>query len=68
VRAAEGHVPRQALLAAGLSNREAEELLAKLTAQERPDFELDPGQGLPAEHFAERFAAAVPGADTPPEL
>jgi thymidylate synthase (FAD) len=68
VRASEGHVSRQALLAAGLSNRETDELLAKLTAQERPDFELDIAQGLPAEHFAERFAAAVPGADTPPEL
>jgi thymidylate synthase (FAD) len=68
LRSAEGNISRPALLGAGLSNREADELLAKLSERERPDFELDVSQGLPPEHFAERFAAAVPGADAPPEL
>jgi thymidylate synthase (FAD) len=65
---AERTFPRQVLIAAGLSSRETDELLAKLS--DRPDpprFQLDPALGHPPEFFAERFAAAVPGADSPPE-
>jgi thymidylate synthase (FAD) len=58
---------RAALAERGLSNREIEELTAKLTAPSAvPDFSLDPAQARPAEHFAERFAAAVPRTDRPP--
>ncbi len=59
---------RQALLEAGLANREADELLAKLAVQELPDFELDLQTARPPEYFAEKFAAAVPRADAPPEM
>ena len=31
-----------------------------------PDFELDVADGQPAEHFAARFASAVPKADRAP--
>jgi thymidylate synthase (FAD) len=68
LRSSEGNVSRQALLEAGLANREADELLAKLEKREPPDFELDLAQARPPEHFAERFARAVPGGDRPPEL
>jgi thymidylate synthase (FAD) len=69
LRSSEGSLPREALLAAGLSAREADELVAKLSDRAGPpDFELDPALGRPPEFFAERFAAAVPGADAPPEM
>jgi thymidylate synthase (FAD) len=59
---------RAALAAAGLSNREIDELVTKLQPQEAPDFELDLSQAKTAEEFAARFADAVPRADrTPPE-
>jgi thymidylate synthase (FAD) len=58
---------RQQLLEGGLSARELDELCAKLRPTELPDFELDLGQARTAEHFAERFAKAVPGADRAPE-
>jgi thymidylate synthase (FAD) len=57
---------RAALGAAGLSNREADELLVKLAPAPIPDFTLDLSRAVPAEHFAARFAAAVPRADRPP--
>jgi thymidylate synthase (FAD) len=61
-------LPREKLLAAGLSTREAEELLAKLQPKAVPDFELDLGKAKSPEFFAERFAAAVPKNDkAPPE-
>ena len=63
VRGAAGALDRAALNARGISNREADELLAKLAPAATPDFELDLGAAKSAEHFAERFAAAVPGAD-----
>ena len=66
VKAAAGSLDRAALAAQGLSAREADELLAKLTASAVPDFELDLSRAKPAEHFAERFAAAVPRADVAP--
>jgi thymidylate synthase (FAD) len=68
LQGAGGLVPRQALLEAGLSGREADELLAKLGPREAPDFELDLAGARPPEFFAEKFAAAVPRADAPPEL
>jgi thymidylate synthase (FAD) len=68
LRSSGGALSRPDLLQAGLSNREADELLAKLGERERPDFELDPRSGQPPEHFAERFAAAVPGGEQPPEM
>jgi thymidylate synthase (FAD) len=61
-----GAVTREALLAAGLSGREADELTLKLDRTDVPDFELDPAAGKSPEHFAARFAAAVPQTDRPP--
>ena len=57
---------RAALATHGLSNREIDELLAKLSPRAVPDFTLDPSRGKPGEHFAERFAAAVPQVDKAP--
>ena len=52
---------RAALEGHGLAKREIDELLAKLApAPAVPDFELDVASARSAEHFAERFAAAVP--------
>jgi thymidylate synthase (FAD) len=68
LRSTPGVISRQALLDAGLANREADELLAKLQGREPPDFELDLKSARPPEYFAERFAAAVPRGDQPPEL
>src|SRR6187401_2307833 len=52
---------RAALEGHGLAKREIDELLTKLApATAVPDFELDLASARPAEHFAERFAAAVP--------
>jgi thymidylate synthase (FAD) len=60
--------PRQALLDKGITGRELDELLIKLRPAEVPDFALDLSQARSAEHFAERFAKAVPRADqSPPE-
>ena len=58
----------QVLAAGGLSSREVEELLRKLSRSSTPppDFDLDLRTAKPAEHFAERFAAAVPRVDRPP--
>ena len=50
----------------GLAKREAAELLEKLTQKPPLDFELDVSRGLPPEHFAERFARAVPKVDAAP--
>jgi hypothetical protein len=54
---------RPDLLAAGLSTREADELLLKLQPRTAPDFELDLTRARPPEHFAERVAQAVPKND-----
>jgi thymidylate synthase (FAD) len=58
----------QVLAAGGLSNREVEELLRKLSRSSTPppDFDLDLRTAKPADYFAERFAAAVPRVDRPP--
>jgi thymidylate synthase (FAD) len=61
-----GGADRAALLARGLSGREADELLIKLAPAGTPDFELDLSRAKTAEHFAARFAAAVPRADAAP--
>ena len=58
---------RAALLAHALSTREAEELVAKLSPRPTPDFELDLTAAKSGSFFEERFAAAVPGTDAPPE-
>jgi thymidylate synthase (FAD) len=59
---------RAALEAHGLAKREVDELLAKLApAPAPPDFELDLSQARSAEHFAERFASAVPSGEKPTE-
>ncbi|MGI9038980.1 MAG: FAD-dependent thymidylate synthase [Gemmatimonadota bacterium] len=47
--------------AAGLSGREARELVSKLRPAERPDFRLDMTQMLAAEEIAARVSDAVPG-------
>ena len=54
---------RPALEALGLSRRELDELVTKLSPAERPDFELDLSVAQPAEVFAERMNAAVPKVD-----
>ena len=66
VKATAGGLDRGELAANGLSAREADELLAKLSPAAVPDFELDISQARSAEHFARRFADAVPRADKPP--
>jgi thymidylate synthase (FAD) len=66
IAAAGGALDRAALGARGLSSREADELLAKLTARTVPDFDLDLSRAKTATHFAERFAAAVPKVDRAP--
>jgi thymidylate synthase (FAD) len=64
VRAPGGALAKEALAERGLSRREIEELLVKLApARAVPDFELDVASAKPAEHFAARFADAVPKAD-----
>ncbi len=67
VRATGGALSKEALLERGLSKREIEELLVKLTPPRAvPDFALDVADAKPAEHFAARFADAVPKTDRPP--
>ncbi len=61
--AAGGSIDRAALTARGLSNREIDELLAKLRPAATPDFELDLAQAKSGEEFARRFEAAVPSLD-----
>jgi thymidylate synthase (FAD) len=59
---------RAALEGHGLAKREIDELLTKLApATTVPEFELDLASARPAEHFAERFAAAVPSGEKPTE-
>jgi thymidylate synthase (FAD) len=68
LRSRGGALTRERLAESGLSSREVDELLAKLAPREAPDFELDVAAARPAEHFAQRFAEAVPRADrSPPE-
>lgn len=54
------------LLKTGLSQREARELLDKLTPESTPDFELDIASSVAPEVFADRFREAVPSVDPPP--
>jgi thymidylate synthase (FAD) len=62
VRAREGAVmPTDELKEAGLSNREVGELVEKLQAPPRPDFELDLSTMRSAEEMAEKMYEAVPG-------
>jgi thymidylate synthase (FAD) len=66
--AASGRLDKAALAERGLANREIEELLGKLRPPAAlPDFELDVSRARSAEHFAERFAKAVPAGEKPPE-
>jgi thymidylate synthase (FAD) len=58
---------RAALEKHGLARREIEELFAKLApAPALPDFSLDVANARSAEHFADRFAHAVPATDGAP--
>jgi thymidylate synthase (FAD) len=67
LRAAGGALDRAALAAGGLSGREIDELISKLAPPPPvPDFDLDLSRAKTAEHFAERFAAAVPKIDGAP--
>ena len=62
VRALEGAaLSRQELGELGLSAREIAELIEKLDAPERPDFELDLARMRTAEEVAREMAEAVPG-------
>jgi thymidylate synthase (FAD) len=66
--AASGRIDKAGLAERGLANREIEELLGKLTPPTGvPDFDLDVSAARSADHFAERFAKAVPSGDKPPE-
>lgn len=60
---ASGQLSEAELTDAGLSKRELTELLVKLSPRSVPDFELNPADGLPGEHFQARFAAAVPSGE-----
>ncbi|MDB4980533.1 MAG: Flavin-dependent thymidylate synthase [Myxococcales bacterium] len=67
LRATGGALDKEALLERGLSKREIEELLVKLAPKSAtPDFELDVGKAKPPEHFAQRFADAVPKGEAAP--
>jgi len=66
ISASGGKVDKAALAELGLSAREIEELVIKLTAVAPPDFEIDPKDAVSGESFSERFAAAVPKVDKPP--
>jgi hypothetical protein len=67
LRGVGGALSKEALLGKGLAKREIEELLVKLAPPRAvPDFELDVASAKPAEHFAARFADAVPKTDRPP--
>ncbi len=62
-----GRLDRAALGERNLSKREIDELFAKLAPSAAvPDFNLDPADARPAEHFAKRFAEAVPSGERPP--
>jgi thymidylate synthase (FAD) len=62
-----GRLDRPALEKHGLARREIDELYAKLVAPAPlPDFGLDVASARSAEHFAERFAQAVPAIDGTP--
>jgi thymidylate synthase (FAD) len=64
VRATGGALAKEALVERGLSKREIEELLVKIAPPRAvPNFELDVASAKAAEHFAARFAQAVPQAD-----
>ena len=63
-----GRLDRAALGERNLSKREIDELFAKLAPSPAvPDFNLDPADARPAEHFAKRFAEAVPSGEAPTE-
>ncbi|HVZ71222.1 MAG TPA: FAD-dependent thymidylate synthase [Polyangia bacterium] len=67
LRATGGALEAAALAERGLSKREIDELLKKLApAPAVPDFELDLSVAKSPEHFAARFADAVPKTDRPP--
>ena len=57
---AEGVATRDDLEAAGLAPRERRELMAKLSAAQRPDFSLDLSTMRTAEEMARTMAAATP--------
>jgi thymidylate synthase (FAD) len=62
-----GRLDRTALEAHGLARREIDELFEKLAPPAPlPDFGLDVASARSAEHFAERFARAVPAIDGAP--
>ncbi len=63
-----GVLDAKQLVQLGLSKRETAEMLAKLTQRSVPDFELDLSQSVSPEHFAERFAKAVPRGEQEPTL
>jgi thymidylate synthase (FAD) len=62
IRAVDGaRVSGDELKAAGLSGREARELVEKLAAPDRPDFELDLSAMQAADVIADKMYKAVPG-------
>jgi thymidylate synthase (FAD) len=66
LRGTAGQLDGAALAGLGLARREVEELVGKLAEPgPLPDFSLDPAAARTAEHFAARFADAVPKSDGP---
>jgi thymidylate synthase (FAD) len=66
IRTKQGALDAEQLAALGLSRRELDELVDKLTPRELPSFELDLARAETPEAFAERMAGAVPKGDEPP--
>jgi thymidylate synthase (FAD) len=66
IRTKQGALDAEQLAALGLSRRELDELVDKLSPRELPSFELDLARAETPEAFAERMAGAVPKGDEPP--
>jgi thymidylate synthase (FAD) len=66
IKTADKGLDRTAMEALGLTKREIGEFLSALRPSEVPDFNLEPASAVPAETFAQRFAAAVPKGEPDP--
>ena len=66
-RGSAARLNRAALEGHGLAKREVDELLGKLARRPRRPTSSWRWRRAPAEHFAERFAAAVPSGEKPTE-
>jgi thymidylate synthase (FAD) len=55
-----GQISRAQMEAKGMSGREVDEMLARLSRRDVPDFELDLSQAKSPDYFEQKAAAAVP--------